>query len=87
MQQFFAHPVAQVVILLTATLIVIATGVYLVGRFRGRGDQDQEGASDHLTKFREMHERGVLSDEEFREIKTQLASHLQAEISDSEETG
>ena len=87
MQQFLAQPLPQVVILFTVTLILIAIGVYIVGKLRGSAAQDTEDASDQLTKFREMHERGVLSDGEFREIKTQLASRMQAELNDSDQTG
>lgn len=87
MQQFFAHPLAQVVVLVTVTAVLIAIGVYVVGRFRGRASNDQPSPSEHLTKFREMHASGELSDEEFRTIKSQLAQQLQAELSESDKTG
>jgi uncharacterized membrane protein len=87
MQQLFAHPLAQAVVLFTVMAVLIAIGVYVVGRFRGRDSNDQLDASDHLTKFREMHASGELSDEEFRTIKSQLATQLQAELNDSEKTG
>ena len=87
MQQFLAQPLPRVVILFTVTLILIAIGVYIIGKLRGSDVEDDEGASEQLTKFREMHEQGSLSDEEFREIKTQLASQMQAELNDSDQTG
>lgn len=87
MQPLLAHPLAQVVGLFTVTAVLIAIGVYVVGRFRGGDSKDQLTASDHLTKFREMHATGELSDEEFRTIKTQLASQLQASVNDAEKTG
>jgi hypothetical protein len=67
--------------------IAIAIGVYVVGRFRGRDSNDKLAPSDHLTKFREMHAQGGLSDEEFRTIKSQLANQLQAELNESDKTG
>ena len=87
MQQFLAQPLPKAVILFTVTLILIAIGVYIIGKLRGSAVQEVESPSDQLTKFREMHEQGVLSDEEFREIKTQLATQMQAELSDSDQTG
>ena len=87
MQQLFAHPLAQAVVLFTVTAVLIAIGVYVVGRFRGRASNDQPGVSDHLTKFREMHASGTLSDEEFRTIKSQLAQQLQAGLNESDKTG
>ena len=87
MIQFLSQPLAQAVILFTVTLILIALGVYIVGRLRGSVADDSEGPSGQLSNFREMHERGEVSDEEFREIKTQLANKMQAELSDSDQTG
>jgi len=87
MQQFLAQPLAQWVILFTATLILIAIGVYIVGRLRGSVAEEETDPSTQLTKFREMHDRGEVSDEEFREIKTQLATRMQARLNDSEQTG
>ena len=40
-----------------------------------------------LTKFRDLHSKGELSDEEFRTIKTKLADQLRAELKDTDETG
>jgi uncharacterized membrane protein len=87
MPQLFAHPLAQVIVLVTVTAVLIAIGVYVVGRFRDRAAGDQPSPSEHLTKFREMHASGELSDEEFRTIKSQLAQQLQAELSESDKTG
>ncbi len=74
-------------IVLIVMLLAMAIGVYAVGKWRGRGGEDQLASADQLTKFREMHERGEVSDEEFREIKTQLASQMQAGLNDSDQTG
>ena len=74
-------------IVLVVTVAIMAIGVYLLGKWRGHGDEDRFGASEALTKFHEMHARGEVSDEEFRDIKSQLASQMQAELSDSNKTG
>jgi uncharacterized membrane protein len=67
--------------------LLIALAVYLLGRFRGRAEEDQPQASDLLTNFRELHSRGGLSDEEFRTIKTLLARQLQDELKDTSDKG
>lgn len=58
-------------------------GLRVLGIFNGN---DADGAQDahlDLTKFRELHARGGLSDEEYRIIKTKLASELQTDAAAS----
>ena len=79
--------IAEALVLCTILALMIAVAVYLLGRFRGRADEDQPAASDLLTNFRDLHKRGGLSDEEFRTIKTLLARRLQDELKDTSEKG
>ena len=65
-----------------AILLVIAW--YVVGKIRPNSSQKERRASQWLTKFREAHSQGELSDEEFRTIKTQLAEQLQDELNSSD---
>ena len=60
--------------LLFAAIAALAVlGIWIVARFRGgMKDSDQPGASELLSKFRDLHEQGKLSDQEFRNIKTLL---------------
>ena len=44
-------------------------------------------SSELLSKFRDLHEEGKLSDEEFRNIKTLLAEKIQQELNDNSEPG
>ena len=74
-------------ILFAATLMLIALGAYIVGRFRGRVKEDQPPTSDMITKFREMHSQGDLSEKEYRTIKTVLETKFQEEINDNGEPG
>jgi hypothetical protein len=62
---------------------VIALGAFIVSKFRGREDEEQPIASEMLTNFRELHDEGELSDQEFRKIKTLLAEKLEQELKDS----
>ena len=77
----------QLVLGVVALAILVTIGIYLAGMIRAKAVQKEPSASDLLTKFREMHSRGVLSDEEFRTIKTTLTERLQAELRDKDETG
>lgn len=71
-----------------AILVAIgAMGIGWAGKFRSKSAQQEPSAGELLTKFREMHGRGVLSDEEFRTIKTTLTERLQTELRDKDETG
>jgi len=81
MVDFLQTPTARLTIQLTFLLIVSITGWYLVQRYRGRNEQ-RETTSGHLTNFSEMNQRGVLSDKEFRTIKTSLDPTLRDDSGD-----
>jgi uncharacterized membrane protein len=68
-----------------AAMVVVA--YYVLGKIRPNPSQKEPNASQWLSKFRDLHSRGELSDEEFREIKTTLAAQLQDELNDNDETG
>jgi hypothetical protein len=79
--------IRQLVVGVAALAILVAIGIYVAGNIRAKAVQQEPPASELLTKFREMHSRGVLSDEEFRTIKTTLTERLQNELKDKGETG
>jgi hypothetical protein len=74
-------------LLFAAIAGLAALGIWIVVRFRGSKDSDQPAASELLSKFRDLHEQGELSDKEFRNIKTLLAERLQKELKDNTEKG
>ncbi len=78
--------VQRSVLLIAALAILVLVLVYVIGRIRAGMTEEEGGASDLLTNFREMHAKGELSDQEFRTIKTQLSARLQRELRDAEET-
>ena len=85
MAEFLGSPLAAVVILVAASAMAIAGGIYVIGRVRaGLGDKATP-ASDWLTKFQELHAQGELSDEEYRTIKAMLAERLQRELNSTDE--
>ena len=83
----FENPIARALLMLAAILVLAAIGISIMRRFRGGAGDDGPDASKLLTKFRDLHAKGDLSDEEFRTIKTKLAGQLQEELNDNDETG
>ena len=67
--------------------IALAVAYYVIGKTRAGPAQREPQASEMLSKFRDLHSQGVLSDEEFRTIKTMLTGELQEELSDNDEKG
>ena len=86
MTELFRHPLFTAALWFAAIFALLALAVVVVRRFRGSAADDRPWASEMLTKFRELHARGGLSDDEYRTIKTKLATELDAEITSSDET-
>lgn len=61
-----------------ASLIVVTA--YLLSKIRTKTIQREPTASELLSKFRDLHSRGELTDEEFRTIKTTLAAQLHEKV-------
>jgi hypothetical protein len=75
-------------ILWIAVLAVLVTIAWFVAaKIRPKSAQKERPTSEWLTKYKELHSRGVLSDEEFRTIKTKLAERLQDELNDNGKEG
>jgi hypothetical protein len=84
---FFDDPVAELIVWGAIGALGIAVGAYIIGKIRAEPAQKEPDASEWMSKFRELHSKGVLSDSEFRTIKTKLAARLQEELKDNGETG
>jgi hypothetical protein len=76
---FLSLPAARVVYLLALTLILVLIAVYALFKLRDKFNEE-ETDSEHLTNFRELRERGVLREFEYRTIKAVLAQKLRREI-------
>lgn len=81
---FFQTPGARAVLLVAVALTLSVIGCHVVRKFRDQISGDG-GTTGHLTKFREMEQQGVLSDAEFRTIKTVLGSQVCDELTDEEQ--
>ena len=87
MADLFKDPVAEMVLWAALAAIAAAVAIYVIGRIRAEPSQQEPTASELISKFRELHSRGELSDAEFRTIKTTLAVRLDEELKDNGETG
>ena len=84
MTSLFRHPLAQAALWFAVIFALSALAVVALRKWRGSANDAQLGPSELLTKFRELHGRGSLSDDEYRTIKTTLARQLDAELKESE---
>ena len=85
MTRFLETQAPQLVFWLAIGAVLMAVAVYVLGKIRGQPAQQEPTASEMISKFRELHSRGVLSDAEFRTIKTRLAARLGDEVKDNGE--
>jgi hypothetical protein len=74
--------------LLFAAIFALTAVVLAIARtLRGRRNNDAQDANDMMTNFRTVYDRGGLSEEEFRTIKSKLASELKNEAKDNASAG
>ena len=74
-------------LLFAAIFALAAVALTVARKLRDRAAKDKLDRHEMMSKFRELHEQGGLSDEEFRTIKAKLASELKAELNDSAGAG
>jgi hypothetical protein len=70
----------QVMLWVAVGVVLLALGVFIIRRFPKSGEHDKLATSDMMDAFRDLHARGQLSDDEYRSIKTKLASRLKDEL-------
>lgn len=85
MADSFHHPLFIAALWFAVIFALLALAVVLMRRWRGGAVEDRPDASELLSKFRDLHDRGGLSDDEYRTIKTKLATELQRELSSNDE--
>jgi len=85
--RIFENPIAELVVWAAMGAIVVAVAAYILGKIRAEPTQKEPSASELMSKFRDLHSQGELSDAEFRTIKTALAARLQEELKDNGDTG
>ena len=87
MEEFWQDPIVQLVLWSAVFLVLLAIATYAVLKIRAEAAQSEPPASEMLSKFRELHVEGDLSDEEFRTIKTALTEQLHDELKNTGEKG
>ncbi len=73
--------------LFAAIFALSAVALAVVRKWRDRSAEDRVDPNELMSNFRDLYERGGLSDEEFRTIKSKLASELRSEIKDNSSAG
>ncbi len=85
MERFWQLEPEWLVLWIAVLAVLIAVAWYVVDKIRPKPAQKEPTASKWLSKYRELHSQGVLSDEEYRTIKTTLTKQLQDELNGNEE--
>jgi hypothetical protein len=86
MPDLFRHPLFEAALWFALILVLIALALAFLRKWRGSDADDQRDPTELLTKFRELHVRGGLSDDEYRTIKTKLATRSEAKLNNNEDT-
>ena len=86
-ERFWEMGAEWLVLWIAVLAVMIAIAYYVIEKIRPKPAQKEPRASQWLSKFRELHSEGELSDEEFRTIKTNLAAQLQDELNDNGDKG
>ena len=76
----------QAALWLASIFALFALAIVFLRRWRGDAANDQPDASELLIKFRQLHVQGSLSDEEYRTIKTKLATNDEPKLNDTEDS-
>jgi hypothetical protein len=84
MADFLSSPAANIVVLVALTAASVAGGIYVIGKVRAGLRSEEPPTSQWITKFRELHAKGVLSDEEYRTIKSVLAERFEEELNSTD---
>ena len=87
MFEIFQDPWSQLVLWGAGLAIATAVALYVLGKIRPQPAQHEPVAHELMSKLRDLHAQGGLSDEEFRTIKTTLAPRLEGELKDNGQTG
>ncbi|MEN6449680.1 MAG: hypothetical protein ABFC96_04235 [Thermoguttaceae bacterium] len=88
MERFWRLRPEQLVLSVAILAVLITVAWYVIGQVRPKKPAKKEPpASQWLSKCRESNSRGELTDDEFRTIKTTLATQLQDELKDNDDEG
>jgi hypothetical protein len=86
MQEVY-ESLVQAAVLFAAIFALSAVVLAVARRMRVRAHTGAVDASEIMSKFRALYERGGLTDEEFRTIKAKLATEIKSEVNDNASAG
>ena len=81
MSEWLKSPNVQLAVGLLVLCILISASFWLVSRFRDYAAHDQDDTLDALANLEEMHLKGDISEEEFRNIQAKAETLSQSETS------
>jgi hypothetical protein len=81
-----SYSLAKAALWFAVIFVLVALAVVAVRKWRDSSADDTPDPHELLTKFREVHDRGGLSDDEYRTIKTKLAGQLEVQLNSNEKT-
>ena len=84
---YFRDPIVELAALLALLALLTAVAAYAIVKVRSQAKEEGPTGIELLSKFRDIHSQGGLSDAEFRTIKTRLADRVVDELKDKEERG
>ena len=82
---FLQEYLPEMMLWVTVGVVLLAVGVFIIRRFPKGAEDDKLATSAMMDAFRDLHARGQLSDDEYRSIKTKLATRLKEELSNPDE--
>jgi hypothetical protein len=74
------RPLVWLYLVLLAVALVGILVLYFIARWRNRAAQDRLTASDQLSEFRTLYERGEMSREEYERVRSLLGERMRREV-------
>jgi len=84
---WYAKDLTELAVSLALLLLLTAVAAYVIVKVRSKAKENDPSGIELLSRFRDVHSQGGLSDAEFRTIKTRLADRILNEVNDKEEKG
>lgn len=85
MRTLSADTLAQLMLWFSVLLGLLTVGVLVVQRFRGGAADRGPSASQLMSNFQEMNQRGDISDADYRKVKSVLGAKLHGELKDGKD--
>ena len=79
MSGFLQDAAAELLLAFAVCSVLLAIGAYFIVRCKQMVYDQGANTNEMMSTFHELHEQGELSDEEYKNIKTRLASRMQRE--------